>query len=167
MAELAHVKNNGVPVNTVFSDVLAFHRAMDIYIGSYPRAPDLLWEAGSAKIIRERFARWAKESIESTRLHPPSHPTRKSFVLVVEEFGEWLHSLQSTDTKLVANETVDLIYVLIGFAISHGVDLSPVWDAIQEANMRKVGGPKRSDGKQQKPPDWRPADLNPLDLAIK
>jgi len=166
MAGIAYENNNGVPEKSVFTDVLAFHRAMEIYIGSIPRAPDLLWEASTGKIIRDRLARWIKESIESSKLHPPSHPTRKSYVLVVEEFFEWITSLHSADTKLVAQETVDLIYVLIGFAISHGVDLKPVWDAIQEANMRKQGGPKRADGKQQKPPDWRPADLNPLDLRL-
>ena len=60
----------------------------------------------------------------------------------------------------VADGIADLIYVLLGRAIAYGIDLRPVWDEVQRANMSKEGGGKRADGKILKPPGWRAPDIN-------
>lgn len=54
---------------------------------------------------------------------------------------------------------VDILYVTNGMAIEMGVDLEPFWDEVHAANMRKVGGPIREDGKRLKPPGWRAPDI--------
>jgi predicted HAD superfamily Cof-like phosphohydrolase len=40
-----------------------------------------------------------------------------------------------------------------------GVDLQPFFEEVHRANMTKAGGPKREDGKQLKPVNWRPPDM--------
>lgn len=53
----------------------------------------------------------------------------------------------------------DTIFVCLGAAARWGVDLEPIWDAVCRANMAKVGGPVRADGKRLKPPGWTPPDI--------
>lgn len=149
-----------------FADVLSFHRTMNLTVGPIPEEPAELWEHSTSKIVRDRLKQWLKEAQESMNLKPSSHYSRRSFTLVGEEFIEWLIAVEEGTPIEIASETVDLIYVLLGYVISHGIDIRPVWKAIQAANMRKQGGPKRFDGKQGKPLDWRPADLNGINLQI-
>ena len=58
-----------------------------------------------------------------------------------------------------AHELVDLLYVTYGALVWFGIDADAVFDEVHRANMRKTDGPKRADGKQLKPPGWRPADV--------
>ena len=58
-----------------------------------------------------------------------------------------------------ADAIVDLIYVLTGMALTFGIDLRPVWDEVQRANMAKEGGGIRADGKVLKPEGWKPPDI--------
>ena len=44
-------------------------------------------------------------------------------------------------------------------AATCGLRVGPFFDAVQIANMAKVGGPVRDDGKRLKPDGWQPADL--------
>lgn len=67
-----------------------------------------------------------------------------------------------SDLPAVADALVDLIYVTIGCAVEYGIDLDPIFNAVHEANMQKVGGPVRKDGKVLKPDDWEPADVGGL-----
>ena len=52
----------------------------------------------------------------------------------------------------------DLIYVITGTAVAAGVDLDPHFHEVHRANMMKLQGPKREDGKQLKPEGWQPPD---------
>jgi predicted HAD superfamily Cof-like phosphohydrolase len=76
-----------------------------------------------------------------------------------EEHKELLAAAAKGDLPEMADGVVDLIYVLIGRAVSYGIDLRPVWDAVHTANMAKAGGPIREDGKRLKPPGWKPPDV--------
>jgi predicted HAD superfamily Cof-like phosphohydrolase len=53
----------------------------------------------------------------------------------------------------------DIAYVVIGTAVEWGVDLAAVWAAVHAANMAKVGGGRRADGKIGKPEGWTPPDI--------
>ena len=79
--------------------------------------------------------------------------------LMNEELTELVLSMFRGDMEGVADGCADLIYVVIGTAISHGIDLGPVWNAVQAANMAKTGGAKRADGKILKPKGWLPPDI--------
>jgi len=48
----------------------------------------------------------------------------------------------------------DLTYVVAGGAVNADIDLQRHFDEVHRANMRKLDGPKRADGKQLKPEGW-------------
>ena len=54
----------------------------------------------------------------------------------------------------VADGIADLLYVVLGTAVEYGIDIDPIFAIVHEANMRKVGGPVREDGKSLKPIGW-------------
>jgi predicted HAD superfamily Cof-like phosphohydrolase len=80
--------------------------------------------------------------------------------LVREEYEELMVGLYEENLTDIADASIDLIYVLIGMLITMGVDPRPVWREVQRANLRKVGGPKREDGKVLKPDGWEPPNLD-------
>ena len=82
--------------------------------------------------------------------------------LIREESKEVLDALANDDLIGAVSELCDLLYVVAGTFVAAGVDFSPIFEEIHAANMRKLGGPRRADGKQLKSPDWKPADIRPL-----
>jgi hypothetical protein len=71
----------------------------------------------------------------------------------------------SLDTKMLAelaDGIVDSIVVLLGTAEVFGLDIHPIWDAVQEANMAKKDGPVRADGKKLKPVGWTHPDIESI-----
>jgi predicted HAD superfamily Cof-like phosphohydrolase len=115
-----------------FADVLEFHRKFGCVIGSRPAPPD----AGTADL---------------------------RYVLMEEELDEFdtAASAHPPDLAKVADGLADLIYVAIGTAISYGIDLRPVWEAIHAANCTKVGG-TRADGKVMKGSSWVHPDIGAI-----
>ena len=89
-----------------------------------------------------------------------THTLREN--LIREEFEEVIEALNQKNTCQTAKEIVGLIYVLIGTAVSCGIDLRPVWDEVQKSNMAKLGGGKRPDGKIMKPEGWQPPDIEKI-----
>ena len=82
--------------------------------------------------------------------------------LVVEEYEELLLGIIHRDLAEIADAIIDLKYVLNGMAISYGIDLDPLWVAVQETNMAKEGGSTRGDGKILKPKGWVAPDIKGL-----
>jgi predicted HAD superfamily Cof-like phosphohydrolase len=76
--------------------------------------------------------------------------------LINEEADEFAHALLNEDMLEQIDALCDLLYVTFGAAVELGVDLEPFFDEVQKANMAKVGGVKRADGKQLKPEGWLP-----------
>ena len=76
---------------------------------------------------------------------------------VKEEVDEFLESDNVIDQ---ADALVDALYFILGTAVEIGVDLEPVFDIVQKANMAKLwadGKPhyRESDGKVAKPEGWQ------------
>lgn len=106
---------------------------------------------------------------------PPTVPTLPdSRVLVLrralisEEYREAMEAFEQTlatsehgnvDLASLAHELVDLLYVTYGSLIACGIDPDEAFAEVHRANMDKVSGPKRGDGKQMRPPNWKPADV--------
>jgi len=78
--------------------------------------------------------------------------------LILEEYEELYGAIKARDSAGVIREMCDLLYVVYGAAVAIGVDLEPFFEEVHRANMEKTQGPKRSDGKQLKPLNWRPPD---------
>lgn len=87
--------------------------------------------------------------------------------LICEEHGEVLEAferLRSGETDdgalaHLAHELADLLYVTYGTLLACGVDPDGVFRELHRANLHKISGPRREDGKQMKPPDFEPADV--------
>ena len=80
--------------------------------------------------------------------------------LVDEEVNvELQDALERKDLVDIADAIGDSIYVLLGFAVTFGIDMRPIFRLIHEANMCKTGGATRADGKIMKPPGWQPPDI--------
>ena len=106
---------------------------------------------------------------------PPSASTlalRRS--LISEEAAEVLGALDnlsaaSDEARLAAlvHELADLLYVTYGAFVEIGVDADAVFAEVHRANMRKLPGPRRADGKQLRPQDWEPADVTAVAQRLR
>lgn len=119
-------------VNDYFSDVLEFHRKL---------APDQI--GGKPN--------WPRFDVMRLRVR-----------LIDEEIEELKRALAAGTLADAADGIADSIYVLIGLSIAMGIDLRPVWAAVQKANMAKEGGPTREDGKVLKPEGWQPPPIQQI-----
>jgi predicted HAD superfamily Cof-like phosphohydrolase len=82
--------------------------------------------------------------------------------LIDEELAELRAAIGNEDMVAVADALADLLYVTYGAAITFGIDLRPIFEEVHRANMAKLGGGTRADGKVLKPDGWQPPDLAPL-----
>lgn len=96
----------------------------------------------------------------------PSHPcvARDNLrdlriTLIAEESAELIEALMDGDLKKIAREAVDLIYVVIGTTLCYGIKLTPIFNIIHAANMKKDPKLRRADGKGLKPADWVDPDI--------
>ncbi len=114
--------------------VLNFHLAVDAAVAQEPRMP-------TAELLRFRQ------------------------MLIDEERDEVAEALENciaegeSAVPALAHELADLLYVTYGAFWALGIDPDAVFAAVHEANMGKVSGPRRADGKILKPEGWQPADV--------
>lgn len=93
----------------------------------------------------------------------PDAATRELRIrLIEEEAAEFADAVRREDMAAVADALADLLYVTLGAAETWGIDLHPIFAAVHEANMAKLGGGYREDGKVLKPEGWRPPDVAAL-----
>ena len=79
--------------------------------------------------------------------------------LIEEEIGETFTAMDERELPEFVDGLIDSLYVIYGTLAVYGVDADAVFDLVHQANMRKVGGPKREDGKFLKPEGWQPPDV--------
>lgn len=99
--------------------------------------------------------------------HRPTIPNEKDcalrYNLIKEELMELAHGLTSKDTTEVADAIGDLLYVVLGTAVTCGIDIQPVFEEIHASNMTKfIDGYRREDGKWMKGPSYTPANIKPI-----
>ncbi len=82
------------------------------------------------------------------------------FELMKEENEEYLEAAQNNDLVEVADALGDMLYILCGTIIEHGMQdkINEVFDEIQRSNMSKLGADGkpiyREDGKLLKGPNY-------------
>jgi len=90
------------------------------------------------------------------------------FNLMKEENEEYLEAAQNNDLVEVADALGDMLYILCGTMIEHGLQdkMTAVFDEIQESNMSKLGADGqpiyREDGKVLKGPNYFKPDISKI-----
>lgn len=84
--------------------------------------------------------------------------------LHMEEAVNELHwAFQDRDIVRVADAIGDALYVVLGTAVTCGIDIQPCFEAIHKSNMTKfIDGYRREDGKWMKGQSYTPVDLEPI-----
>lgn len=59
------------------------------------------------------------------------------YKLVMEELGEYVDANTAGDLVEVADGLADLLYVVLGTAVAHGIDLQPIFEEVHRSNMTK------------------------------
>lgn len=103
---------------------------------------------------------------------PDPHVLNLRRTLIMEEYQETMEALAQLLTRQergeitgtaelaqLAHELADLLYVTYGGLADCGIDADAVFAELHRANLQKTRGPRRADGKQLRPADWRPADI--------
>jgi len=85
--------------------------------------------------------------------------------LIQEELDELDYAMANDDMEAIADGIGDLLYVVLGTAVAYGINIDPIFEAIHNANMAKLGGTTRPDGKILKPEGWQPPDIRSLLIA--
>ena len=75
--------------------------------------------------------------------------------LIKEEVRETLDAIDADDMVELADGITDAVVVLLGTAITYGIDIREIWDIIHDSNMAKKDGEIRPDGKKLKPIGWQ------------
>lgn len=79
--------------------------------------------------------------------------------LIREEAREFEVACSQGDLVEMTDALADLLYVTFGAAVTFGIDIEPVFDAVQLSNMTKGGGGMNAEGKLLKPATWVPPDI--------
>lgn len=95
---------------------------------------------------------------------PNSDTLKLRLQLIQEEYEEVTEAIAAlnqghSDLTPLAHELADLLYVVYGTFSACGIDADAVFAEVHRANMRKMGGARRADGKLLKPPGWQPANI--------
>ena len=135
--------------------------------------PEFLWgsedshKASWCKQVKE-FSQTASEgafpTVPTMMLPKEAKFIRKMVNSEFDELDEALHDFWESgkpgntvkDHVKVADALIDAIYYLMDCAAKHGLDLDPLFQIIQKANMAKFknGVIKNSEGKVLKPSGW-------------
>lgn len=137
-------------------DVELFHLATGQAVGDRPAMPDEATRRLRASLIAEEVA----ETISALGFDCHIYVTDRGGDPNADDL--WTNDVVKSgheDLAEVADGIADSIYVELGTAASAGIDMEPVWEAVQRSNVAKVSGPKRADGKQLKPEGWKPPDV--------
>jgi predicted HAD superfamily Cof-like phosphohydrolase len=140
-------------MTTLLEQVTEFHETFDHPVGSHPQIP-------TDERVRLRMRLIAEEFFEAMEAVFVRNTPKISLAEISGEVDDYIRRAAiDVDLPSLADALGDLDYVVEGCRIEFGIDGKPIADAIHAANMAKVGGGKRADGKHQKPEGWQPPDI--------
>ena len=105
------------------------------------------------------------ESADSPSVNIPAQTILLRYNLMKEENEEYLKAAQKNDLIEVADALGDMLYILCGTILSHGMQhkITEVFEEIQRSNMSKLGPDGkpiyREDGKVLKGPNYFKPDI--------
>ena len=80
--------------------------------------------------------------------------------LIIEELSEYCEAVAKKDVVDMADGLADLLWVVFGTAVEHGLPMNQIFKEVAASNMSKVDGYKDSSGKWIKPDTYKPVDLS-------
>ena len=110
--------------------------------------------------VKEFHKAFKLDYLESPKANLGSDKNKLRFNLMKEENEEYLEAANNDDLVEVADALGDMLYILCGTIIEHGLQhkIDEVFDEIQNSNMSKLGGDGnpiyREDGKVLKGPNY-------------
>ena len=134
---------------TNFEQIEQFQRAAGSKRPSTPTLPDPELLRFRHQLIREEYEE-VTEAIETAVADILADDSVDASHVEARKVGHVVH---------LAHELADLLYVVYGTFSAMGVDADAVFAEVHRANMDKMGGPRRADGKLLKPANWQPADV--------
>ena len=109
------------------------------------------------------------EKFELTINDSPQFPDKKVRKLrtriITEEFVEFLQAEAKDDLVEVADALADIVYVVVGTAVSYGIPFNDVFKEVHRSNMTKLWNDivKKDDGgKVIKSPDYEPPKIKEI-----
>ena len=80
--------------------------------------------------------------------------------LIAEEFSEYCKAVGENDIIAIADGLGDLLWVVFGTAVEHGLPMDRVFKDIAKSNMSKKDGHVDVSGKWIKPNNYEPVNLS-------
>lgn len=136
---------------TIREQVAEFHNAIGAPILLNPTTPSSAMLKRRLQLVGEEFAEFCEAL---------------GFRLMGRALRAMLHSVVFTsltgefDMPAAVDACADIDYTVEGTRLELGVYGPAVAAEVHAANMRKIGGPQRADGKQMKPQGWRGPDIS-------
>jgi predicted HAD superfamily Cof-like phosphohydrolase len=103
---------------------------------------------------------------QPVRTKPQNIPFKETTLrraLITEELQELREAHDAGDIVGIADALADLLYVVYGTAVVHGIDIDQVFYEVHRSNMSKLGldgkPVMRADGKVLKGPTYSPPDI--------
>jgi|SRR5271165_4477122 len=113
---------------------------------------------------QEQVKEWMKLAGQDCPEKPIENLPDKVHNLRWDLISEEMDELENAcDLVAVADALGDLMYVILGYAVAHGIDLEPIFQEVHRSNMSKfIDGHRRENGKWIKGPSYSPANLQPI-----
>lgn len=93
----------------------------------------------------------------------PKQIDKKAFArrtrLICEELSEYCTAVSNDDIIKIADALADLLYVVFGAAIEHGLPMDEIFRQVHVSNMTKTAGHMDAGGKWVKPDTYIPPNL--------
>lgn len=89
------------------------------------------------KMVRE-FHEAFGHLVNDTPMNLPEVTVSLRHVLMLEELQEYRDAAEAGDLVEVADALADLMYVALGTAVAHGIDLEPIFAIVHDSNMSKL-----------------------------
>lgn len=143
------------------AQVLEFHAAMGVPVSSAPAIPADDRVRLRLRLIAEEFFEMVLAAASQNELVPGHSATPAWWIDEAKFRVDSLIDLMKVriDLPALADAWADLDYVIEGARLEFGIAGAPIAAEVHRANMAKVGGPIRDDGKRLKPPGWAPPDI--------
>lgn len=91
----------------------------------------------------------------------------KRVMLICEELSEYCKAVSTQNLPEIADAIGDLLYVVFGTAVEHGLPMNEIFRQIHKSNMTKKDGHIDKSGKLIKPKNYIPVNLSWLNNKNK